>query len=81
MVEGPTLLNKFRGAVEAYLEQTGMSPTRFGMLACRDQSFVFDLRDGREPRFSTIEKVEGFMREHPGGETEKPAACAAGSRL
>ena len=37
--------------IEVFLRRTGMPPTRFGRLAARDPRFVFDLRDGREPRY------------------------------
>jgi hypothetical protein len=71
----PKPLEAFLARVENYLASTGMAPARFGELAVNDPCFVSDvLREGREPRFSTIEKVEAFMREHPNGEPEKPAA-------
>jgi hypothetical protein len=76
----PTPLEKFRATVEAYLTRTGIAPATFGLLVCKDQSFVFDLlRDHREPRFSTIEKVEAFMRAHPEGITVKAAQQATGT--
>jgi hypothetical protein len=69
MAERPTPIVEFCARVEAYLAHTGMAPARFGLLACRDQSFVFDLREGkREPRLSTIDKVDEFMTAHPNGE-------------
>jgi hypothetical protein len=85
MVDRPTPVEEFHARVEAYLEATGMSAARLGLVVCKDASFVFDLRAGREPRFSTIEKVDAFMREHPNGEGKDgapetgSAACASGS--
>lgn len=53
----------FRMRVEAFLAQTGMKPSPFGWSACRDRSFVADLREGkREFKPSTIRKVDEFMR-------------------
>lgn len=63
-------LDQFRADIETYLTVTGLTPTAFGSKAAGDPNFVFDLRDGREPRFSTIEKVRAFM-------TAQPAESAA----
>lgn len=54
-------LQRFLADVEAHLVETGLTPTAFGTKAAGDPNFVFDLRAGREPRFSTIEKVRAFM--------------------
>lgn len=57
-------LQDFKDRVEAFLVSTGMKHSRFGRLACRDQSFVSDLRAGRrEFRITTIAKVDRFMAE------------------
>lgn len=51
--------------VDAFLARTGMAQAAFGDHACNDRSFVADLRSGtREPRLSTIEKVDRFMAEY-----------------
>ena len=47
--------------IEIFLRRTDMSPTRFSRLATRDPRFVFDLRQGREPRRRTEKRVEHFM--------------------
>lgn len=47
--------------VEAALEKIGMSPSLFGEQAVGDRSFVFDLREGRDIRMSTAEKVRKFI--------------------
>ena len=49
--------------VEKFLRNSDMPATRFGRQAVRDPRFVFDLRRGREPRPSTIEKVRAFLEE------------------
>jgi hypothetical protein len=47
--------------IERFLRQTGMPWTKFGRLATQDPRFVADLRNGREPRVETEERVEHFM--------------------
>lgn len=47
--------------IEVFLRRTGMPATKFGRLATRDPRFVFDLRNGREPRAQTERRVEHFM--------------------
>lgn len=56
-------LARFLGEVEAHLTATGLTPTAFGDKAAGDPNFVFDLRNGREPRRNTIAKVRAFMAE------------------
>ncbi|MBK7162395.1 hypothetical protein [Sphingorhabdus pulchriflava] len=51
------------GEIEQYIEQHGISPTRFGRLAVKDPRFVEDLRSGRSPRRRTLERVSAYMRE------------------
>lgn len=55
-------LDHFRYEVEAHLKATGLTPTAFGRVAVADPNFVFNLRNGREPRRDTIAKVRDFMR-------------------
>jgi hypothetical protein len=38
-----------------------ISATRFGREALGDPRFVFDLRNGREPRQPTVERVRAFL--------------------
>jgi hypothetical protein len=38
-----------------------MAPTRFGREAVGDPKFVLQLRDGREPRQRTVERVLRYM--------------------
>lgn len=38
-----------------------MPPTRFGREALGDSRFVFDLREGREPRSSTVRRVLNYL--------------------
>lgn len=47
--------------VENFLRATKVPPARFGREAMRDPRFVFDLRNGREPRPRTIERIRRFL--------------------
>ena len=47
--------------VEKFLNRSQTAPTRFGRDAVGDPRFVFDLRSGREPRPTTVERVRTFM--------------------
>lgn len=48
---------EFLARVEAALSSSGMTATAFGKLVAGDPTFVFELRDGRECRSSTVKKV------------------------
>lgn len=47
--------------IESYLKANRVPPTRFGREAVGDPCFVFDLRDGREPRRATIARVTTYL--------------------
>ena len=47
--------------VERHLRRFDVPPARFGTEAVRDPRFVFDLRNGREPRQRTVERVEAYI--------------------
>ena len=47
--------------VEKYLKLSNMPAARFGREAMKDPRFVFDLRNGREPRQRTVERVLAFL--------------------
>lgn len=47
--------------IEAYLRRSMTSPTRFGRDAVGDPRFVFDLRNGREPRDATAARVRAWI--------------------
>lgn len=70
-------LRKFLDDVEAYLTEADLTPTAFGNKAAGDPNFVFDLRAGREPRFSTIEKVRAFMGENRKSPASRETGAAA----
>lgn len=56
-----TLQEQFRREVEAFLSQHEFEPTTFGRKALNDPCFVTDLKNGRSPTLTTIEKVREFM--------------------
>ena len=60
--------------IDAYLRRTKTSPTRFGRDAVGDPNFVLDLRDGREPRRRTVQRVVRFI------EAQEQAMETAGHR-
>lgn len=47
--------------IEHHLKLTDTSPTSFGRACLGDPKFVFDLRNGREPRPRTGSKVMSFI--------------------
>ena len=47
--------------VERFLRRGGVAPTRFGREVVGDPRFVFDLRNGRDPRPRTVEKVRAYL--------------------
>lgn len=54
--------------IERYLRHSGTAATTFGRHAVRDPRFVFDLRNGREPRPTTAARVAAFLdRREQGG--------------
>lgn len=63
-------LDDFRSRVEAFLTRSEMSASRFGREAVGDPNFVSDLRDGRAPSLTLVNKVLAFIaaREQTAGE-------------
>ena len=47
--------------VEKYLKLSNTPAARFSREAMGDPRFVFDLRNGREPRPQTIKRVRAFL--------------------
>jgi hypothetical protein len=47
--------------ITAFCEARDLSEGQFGVLALNDKNFVPQLRDGRDIRVSTAEKVRRFM--------------------
>ena len=47
--------------VEKFLRRCDVPPTRFGREVLGDPRFVFDLRNGRDPRPQTIARVIEYL--------------------
>ncbi len=47
--------------IEKHLKAKRMPPTRFGREAVGDPKFVFQLREGREPRERTVRRVNAYL--------------------
>lgn len=56
-----TELEAFRQSVDTFIERTGMTPTKFGEAFANDPSFVFELKNGREPRTATRQRILDAM--------------------
>jgi homoserine dehydrogenase len=62
----------FRQSVEAFIAARGWTPTRFGRTVAGDPLFVFDLREGREPRSDTRTRILKAMQDFGDGAVEAP---------
>lgn len=60
--------------IDLYLSLSGLTPTRFSVLSTGDRAFVSQLRKGRQPRADMIDRVRGYMAEHPPGGRFRSAA-------
>lgn len=47
--------------VEKFLRLNDLPPTKFGREAMGDPRFVFDLRNGRDPRPRTVARVRAYL--------------------
>lgn len=47
--------------IERCLRTHRIPPARFGRDAVGDPCFVFDLRDGRQPRSRTVTRVDAYI--------------------
>lgn len=50
--------------IEAFLERFAMPPTQFGLRAIGDAKLVSELKEGRDLRTSTVERIRNFMRDY-----------------
>ncbi len=65
-------IQSFRQSVEAFIAARGWTPTRFGRTIAGDPLFVFDLREGREPRSDTRARILKAMQEQADAALEAP---------
>ena len=47
--------------IEKFLRHSDIPPTRFGRDVVGDPRFVFDLRNGRDPRPATVQRVRSYL--------------------
>ena len=47
--------------IETYLAQTRIPPSKFGRMVLGDPRFVEDLRAGRRPRATTLDRVRAYL--------------------
>ncbi len=64
-------IETFKASVEDFIAQRNWTPTRFGRDIAGDPLFVFDLRDGREPRSETRQRIARAMKAYADSEGEK----------
>jgi homoserine dehydrogenase len=69
-------IDDFRQAVETFIAQRGWTATRFGRAIAGDPLFVFDLREGREPRSETRQRILKAMQDE--GEATAPPPLRIG---
>ena len=58
------LRDQIADEIERFLERTGMPPATFGRKAMKDPTFVYCVRDGRDLKAGTIDRVREFMAEY-----------------
>ena len=56
-------IQSFRDTIESFIAARGWTPTRFGRQIAGDPLFVFDLREGREPRSETRQRILRAMQD------------------
>lgn len=54
-------------SIEKFLRAHDIPATKFGRLAAQDPRFVFDLRNGREPRPDTEARIRAFIAGYEAG--------------
>ena len=57
-------MGQLKSEIEAFCAKHSLSGTRFGELAVGDCAFWHKLNRGRDPRYSTVERVRKFMAEY-----------------
>lgn len=56
--------------IERHLRARRMSPTRFGREAVGDPNLISQLKDGREMRAATVQRITDYLNEN------EPEDCA-----
>lgn len=58
-----TEIEAFKAKVERFIVDHDMNATQFGKTFAGDPLFVFQLRDGREPRSATRDRIVSAMQD------------------
>ena len=56
-----TLARALLAEIEAFLAQSGLTPTKFGLAAVNDGHLVANLRKGNSVTLKTADRVRAFM--------------------
>lgn len=59
--------------IEGFLTRNAMSASRFGVSILNDTKFVSRLRDGKDVRLETADRVRKFMRDFEGNAPRRQA--------
>ena len=62
-----TTREKLIEEIDTILRLTGMKPTRLGTLALNDPSILQRLREGKDVRLSTADRLREFMKDYRPG--------------
>ena len=77
MMDALTPFDPVLPEVERFLEASQMTPTVFGRQALGDPNLVRDLREGRECKRATRERIRTFIRSFAGRVAEAAALEAS----
>lgn len=55
---------EFAETIESFLKKHNIAPTTFGTMANKEPNFVFLIREGRECREATQERVLAFINNY-----------------
>jgi len=47
--------------IDAFIERAGITPTEFGLKAINDPNLYRHLKNGRNPRLATMDRIREFM--------------------
>ncbi|MGE0190194.1 MAG: hypothetical protein AB7Q04_13025 [Steroidobacteraceae bacterium] len=61
MIDSTTIYKGFLKEVERFLVEYKVPHTMFGLAVLNDPHFVNDLREGRKPALTTIERVQKWI--------------------
>ena len=59
--------------IEKFLRDIGMSATRFGEASMNDRALVKRLREGRDLRSETIDRIRAFMAKERAAKRARPS--------